>query len=416
MASNDRSKLSSTVPRPWWRLHKSTWAFAALVAGLLIAVNLMEFSRSGYPSWTGYEDLGWPWVWHVTTRSYPKYVHRAAFYENLAANATIGLAIAALASTVVEWRRRRRRRFWQLTLGELLLATAFIACLLGRYEALRKRHVAQQAACALLGKPGSVVFQSGLPDWVPKRAPGWMGGALEPFESARNMFVRELSPESDGFAPIADLTTLEIFCLSSPPRKLVPIDVNDADAAYFSGLTRLTELYLPQATISDVGLAHLRGLTRLQRLNLSLTRVTSAGMPHLADMRALESLNLSGTGVGDEGLASLAHLSSLESLDLSDTKVTGRGMASLSTLRSLESLDLEGTNLSDEGLRHLAGLPQLSALILRDTQVSDEGLESLYGLTNLRSLNLDGTNVTEVGIQRTIAAMPKMKYLRLRVE
>lgn len=129
--------------------------------------------------------------------------------------------------------------------------------------------------------------------------------------------------------------------------------------------------------VTDNELIHLARLTRLKRLYLFESQVGDAGLIHLAGMRHLEDLWLDRTLVTDAGLAHLARIRSLKSLSLNNTHVFDPGLLHLARLRSLVYLSLTGTHVTDAGLVHLANLTKLEALWLANTKVTTEGVENL---------------------------------------
>jgi len=395
--TSDKSRTVSPAwarPRPWWRLHASTWIVTALVVALFIVANLAEFARLDVRNYfLSHTELGWPRVWQRSTTKYipnwgsvppeaPVFLGRG-----LAANVAVGALIVAITVVLIEGRRRRRQRLLQSTVGGMLLATAVVAGLLGWYLKLRTRYDTQQAVCATLGGKGPMsampaTFESSLPVWMLTVKSPWLAGALRPFARATSFSMERVHPEFGGFAPISDLTTLEGFTIGRRVgfggKLAIEVPFGDEDAVHVGGLRRLICLQLPDTTITDAGLEQLKGLTRLEQLDLTGTRITEMGLRHLAGMTAMEDLRLSDTEMGDEGLAEVARLSSLKMLDLGNTRVSDRGLEYLTALRDLEQLDLRGTNVSDEGLPHLYGLKELRLLILIRTNVTDDGVQRLW--------------------------------------
>jgi len=67
--------------------------------------------------------------------------------------------------------------------------------------------------------------------------------------------------------------------------------ITDKGLARLSGLTSLSELYLPRQ-ITDAGLKHLKSLTKLSKLNLKYSKITNAGVLHLHGLTQLTQLKL----------------------------------------------------------------------------------------------------------------------------
>ena len=107
---------------------------------------------------------------------------------------------------------------------------------------------------------------------------------------------------------------------------------NDQDMEFFktfSGLPRLTALYLNATSVTDKGLSNLEGAEKLIQLNLDRTKVTDAGLQGIGNFQHLNILFLSHTAVSDAGLAHLRKCVRLKKLSLLKTKVTSEGVADL---------------------------------------------------------------------------------------
>lgn len=135
----------------------------------------------------------------------------------------------------------------------------------------------------------------------------------------------------------------------------------------------------------DEGMKHIKGLTTLQKLHLSSTQVSDAGLVHLIGLTTLQQLSLDSTSVSDAGMVHLTKLSNLQELDLGGTRVT------------------------DAGLANLKGLTNLQFLSLRETQVRGAGLAHLKGLTSLQYLDLDFSQVSVVARKELQQALPNCK-------
>lgn len=130
--------------------------------------------------------------------------------------------------------------------------------------------------------------------------------------------------------------------------------------------------------VTDAGLELVRGLPQLQWLNLFATQVTDAGLNNLKGLRQLRVLNLGSTRVTDAGMVHLKGLTKLQSLSLDQTEVTDAGLEHLQGLTQLDFLVLDDTQVTDGGLEQLAGLTQLKELSLNHTRVTDDGVKRLH--------------------------------------
>lgn len=150
----------SAARRPWWRLHLSTFMILAPVVFVLAALVVPR---------QGNHDLqqGWPqpflvphkdtvltgellWYQRPAWRNWDKWfpiAHLADLgialevsWAGLAVDVAFCLAVLSAIAIPLEWRRRRRRSFWQFTIAEglaAMLACAAIAGWLGRAKHLR---------------------------------------------------------------------------------------------------------------------------------------------------------------------------------------------------------------------------------------------------------------------------------------
>jgi len=379
-------------PRPWWRLHVSTWAMAAMAAAALTAVNASVFTRAaGLVAGKSCEEWGWPWTWRRLSHGIAPAEADASVLEYggqaLVGNASVGLAALACVTIVFERRRRRQGRFLQLSIGDLLLATAAAGAVIAWHLQAARSFEAQRGAVAALAARGrvAVVVDSSLPDWLVDRQAGG-GYLLDPFQNVLELKVIALKPAADRLRPLAELVRLERLEFDANAG------VGDADLIHLAGLRRLAYLDLEDARIGNAGLAQVAGLTRLRHLRLGNTRVSGTGLAALSELAPLEVLRLNGADVDDAGLA---HLRSL---------------------RRLTALDLTGTRVTDAGLAHVAGLENLERLTLYGTQITDAGLAQLQALAKLRRLDVAGTRVTPDGLRAMRRAMPQLTDLRPTVE
>jgi len=209
-AASDPPAAVSVAGRPWYRLHRSTWVVVLLVLAVLVLVAVPGEFRGqlaapalamadtatipiptsgtnfvvGETSDTEWEifEHGWPWTflerdvdlggtnwaprrplaqqaedyqvnveagWH--TAGAWTFHGDGLFFSGwaLASNLGVVLLILAAAACLSEWRRRRRGRFFQYTLAEMMLAITLTACVLSwwcvhRYQRREETALAKQ--------------------------------------------------------------------------------------------------------------------------------------------------------------------------------------------------------------------------------------------------------------------------------
>jgi internalin A len=207
---------------------------------------------------------------------------------------------------------------------------------------------------------------------------------------------------SRGLQALLGMTELRLLQLTSSRIE---------DLSPIRNLKALSQLHLPNSSITDEGLAPIAGLGNLQHLNLSRNpKIADAGMTHLSGLPKLGVLSLGGTSVGDAGLPAIGRITSLTSLGLDGNRVTDSGLASLAGLKNLEHLGLGGKSVTGIGFRSLAGLTGLKTLSMNDSGVTDEGLAGIAQLPGLEHLSMWRTGVTVDGLAH-LAAMPKLRHL-----
>jgi hypothetical protein len=217
-----------------------------------------------------------------------------------------------------------------------------------------------------------------------------------------------ISPAPSGISQILD----HEYALRGRCAVLFELDPGDEGLSAIQDLQCVTELQVPNASISDTGLYSLRGLAQLQFLNLhGCTHVTGLGLRHVRGFALLRSVILAGTALDDEGLTYLDDLPALDRLDLGRTRVTGAGLSHLTRFRALYSLDLSGTAIDDQSIRVLAGLP-LTELELGGTGITDAGLEYLEKFPELSRIDLTNTAISEAGLE-SLRRLPKLSEVAL---
>jgi hypothetical protein len=164
------------------RLHKSTWLINSCVAVILILIMVPGFHGDWHEAWDNWSvyQHGWPYVWVtrvadprtpsdmdrfeieatkplIVARSKPREVHGEmarsvppqwltkdcwlsndslyhVHYWGLLIDFVVFLLILAVASFVFEWRRRRRNKFHNTTILEILLLTIFVGCFFAYWQ------------------------------------------------------------------------------------------------------------------------------------------------------------------------------------------------------------------------------------------------------------------------------------------
>ena len=311
---------------------------------------------------------------------------------------------------------RPKRRWFQFSIGGVLLLTGAVAAVMAFYvnRVQRQREVValvEQHNGALSydfqrnrqGRPRGpewarkLLGQDFFSDLVHVRTTGIKNdeprltsiGSLKKLEMLN---LRNCAAGDEVFRHFGDLTELRRLDLSG--TKLSDAGLNKLDR-----LTKLQMLDLHQTRITDVGLRALRGMTELEGLDLSGTAISEV-FRQFGDLTELRRLDLSGTKLSDAGLNKLDRLAKLQWLDLHQTRITDAGLQGLRGMVELNQLDLSGTAISDLGIEYMPHLPRLGYLNLNDTKVSDESLENLNGLPALVAVSLHGSLVTEAGLKR----------------
>jgi len=168
---------------------------------------------------------------------------------------------------------------------------------------------------------------------------------------------------------------------------LKSLEPNDVQALDF-----LQPLLLDDAILPYV--ARLKGLTSFCPLS---ARFTAQGWLMLQSLPRLEHL-CAPYGLTDAEMASIATLQTLEEVEILDARMTNTGLASIGQLHNLQVLWLESTAMvTNEGLKTLAALPKLRSLRLAG-QFTNQGLAYLAAAPSLKTLWLDTPRATEQGL------------------
>ncbi|HET6879760.1 MAG TPA: hypothetical protein VFI31_06385 [Pirellulales bacterium] len=370
-------------------------------------------------------------------------------WAGLTGDVFVSLSLLAAFAAIVERRRRRRQRFWQFTIGDLLVAILLLSIPLESIA--QRRNAFANAISAAEGADGlgSVSFELMLPTWLGDIIDGWgvddiwaSLGWLRAHDATFHFpedqkyleVVRalvELDPENIHvmFTCVrrtpahGSITTAELAALRSLNglRNLTLNGADDSVMACLDSLPNLRSLTIDEqsSTLTAEGVAHLSDLSQLRYLHawprclgdegmavvqslrslegLSLPGASGRDIACLANLNHLRWLNLPNTTATDIELAPLAKLTRLERLHLSGYRINGAGLASLSSLARLWSLDLSRCGLSNEGLAAIGKLKSLRDLDLTETPITG-GLGHLAPLGRLQRLDLSFTEISDAGL------------------
>jgi Leucine-rich repeat (LRR) protein len=198
---------------------------------------------------------------------------------------------------------------------------------------------------------------------------------------------------------VVEPVTLSDPALEAHLRQL--LGITDGQTLLTSDLWAITELTVPENTLTLSDLAYLTGLQKLciygvSSYNLSvissLTQLTTLDIREFslsqAELNAIGSLpNLTELTLSGCGLSSVEALSGLRNLTyLSLSGNTIRDISALSFMTELHELDLSSNAVTN--LNAISGLKKLTRLNLADNSVSS--LIPLSGCTNLVLLDVSG--------------------------
>lgn len=464
---NDGEKGS----RPWHRLHLSTWLLLMLPAAALGLANLpgervdIIASRHSFNESTC--EHGWPRVWLVRD---PVWFNSASVWAltddvcrvdwlALAADLLTALTLLVAIAAAIEWRRRRRHRIWQFSLGDMILAMLVVAGAMSwcvrRHQALARFASTSNVSSNVLGGYGSISWQFSLPIWISDFVPDdervlsslWRLGLIRfddceidlPDNAAALASLQLLlacgrddvcltvakdSTDSLGVRSLSDLRHLRLDQLNNEIveslnalTELRTLELADtcprltrAGAARLGRLTQLRSLVASKRCLGDAGVAAIAGLPKLEAVAIS--GASDADLAQLSKLKRLRYLAFPDTTATDAGLAPLAALKSLEILELHGSRITGTGAAALAELPRLRKLDLTSCGLSDAGLAGLAGLDSLTDLSLRYTPVTGAGLVHLAEMQWLKWLDLWCTETDDKGL-KNLPRLPNLLQIEL---
>jgi len=320
----------------------------------------------------------------------------------LAANVVITLLISVAAMAGFEWWRRRRRRLWQFSLRELLVATFLIAIALSWWQWRRQRFQREQRAVATVNELVSVSKEYQGPQWL-RRLVGTK--RLDFLHTVTSVSCREGITDDhlqQARPCLESWRNVEGFHFPYGTNR-----VTDEGLECISHMTSLRGLHLWFVGITDEGLVHLSRMKDLRELDLLCEEVTGVGLEHLRGCSRLERLLLGSLKLDDRGLEAIGNLKGLRGLHIIGPQVTGAGMVHVARLKDLQWLYLDNTAVDDRGMEHLATMDGLKELYVEhNTRVTDTGLVHLEQLPNLQYVYLHCSGVTEEGVERLRRALP----------
>jgi hypothetical protein len=381
----------------------------------------------------------------------------------LALDIIVAAAGVATFGALVEWRRRRRRRFVQFSLRELLLFVTIVAVILGWGINQRKKDQERR------DRFGSI--RSMTASFAP-RAPLWLQ-TLVGDESLTSVGFNELSGilmwnsssgddikylvdrfpgevgimidtamSSDDVVSISKLDRLESFIRAAPingrptdlTRLLACLDklhnlreleiyetIDDAAMSRIAKLSRLESLVLSEAgRLTARGLAELQNLKELKRLSLSGAKLTSDALSRLSDLKRLRQLRLDHSTITEGGLAQLARIDDLEEINLYDTKLAGDGIRPLRALRRLRMLRLLQMKVTKADLEAMfepiddnrAPVERLKFLDVSRNGIGRGAIKHLEALKHLEVLYLDSAQIDGEAIT-ALQQLPELRRIRV---
>jgi len=353
---------STPARRPWFRLHRSTYAVLVVLVIVVTLLNVpgqlvvspqfySDGAKCGYLSvpWE-YFDHGWPLVYlrrdaecltipssflvgQVAWRSIWSLTRDVEEFDGfcLTIDFVVASIVLALGVAIYEtW--RRRRKLLQLHLIDLFLLITVAAGVLAWLSTEAREYRKEQQSLAKLEHETYLYTEPGGPTWVRKLI------GERPFRIFDR--VVDMGEGIDGIAG----SFRHLKRLTSAPA---------GDLSCLGQLPRLEAIELAREAIDDSQLVHLRHCGRLKGLNLYGVDVTDEGIVHLASVPTLQYLELTRTQISDDGLAHLAGLPELRVLCLLATGITDDGLSHLEALGSLEFLDLSYTRVTEAGIENL---------------------------------------------------------------
>ncbi len=445
MSESPQLTPAPVTKRPWWRLHRSTWVLTLLPAAVVLLLNvpgevtgqrtvfwdnpsLEYFSEAssedfsvvhGFPAVylrralpSGVDpgdDLPATVVWQLTNDVYELRV------GVLLLNVVVGAIFLAIFAAAVEWRRRRRKRFLQFTLFEVLATFAVVGAFMAWWTHERASDLELRDNLEKVGNGDRIV--SRFPQWLRS----WVGDeALLPLHFNRPVFsIQDWNEETH--EPIK-------YLIGKYPDA-APLMVNlfgnsdDDPAEMQKTFRKLGEL---------VGVRHLHVNQRafgewvfhcpnLRTLVVEAANPLTTGrygefklkndplLNRLKELPNLATFELWGFDATDRELEAITGAASITGITAGGLGITDVWIESLSRLPHLKWLTLEVSSIDDKGLKRLSDIKTLESLSLVGSQVTDAGLGYLIPLRNLKVVQLDGTKVTSAGAEVLRGERPDLK-------
>ncbi len=426
----------SLAPRPWYRLHLSTWLLLVLgiggavliivpgeaipapdppLNGWLAAEQATDDPFSSLPIPAGTLQVSAPGVAAIVHGWPFQYLRRSPYFvwpDPQASSSVpweltqsvdefrigvlildIGLVSSGLLILVglAEWRRRRRRRS-QFTLLDLLGLTTLTALVLGWWG--MQHRIDGEFQSHLAASEGRIHIEG---ETSTPRSPLWLqvlvhddrllkAGINEP---GMMRVVWSQSPNVDV------QYVVEYF-----PNRIDSVCVSDrAVGLYHLGSNwqtsnpsfQLLDWKWPSVLGADANPLNRDGLSRLSAIsNLRSIWIADASR------------------IDDECLAELCTHKNLEGIDLEGAVVTAKGLSNLADLKRLRLLGLQSSSIEDDNVPQLANIKTLEELDLSQTWITDRGLDSLRALSALKYVDLRQTAVTDAGVATLKSALPKL--------
>jgi hypothetical protein len=251
----------------------------------------------------------------------------------------LGTVVLAM---VIDWRRRRARHFWQLSLRELAAMTFGLAVICGWWGSLYRETQRQTATLKALDNVlARALGGDGISDGTSSTI--WLSMADRTWQSKGDWFLELFWGPQTKPRWFAEVVALELT---------VEQGVADEAVALIGQLPALEEfslkVYGGSRRLSNESVQTIAGLRKLRTLELG---------------RMGGNWDMSVIGLNDEQVACLAQLPNLERLDLSHNHVSDEGLRQLKGLKRLEVLEISNNATTDAGVDELReSLPDLQVL------------------------------------------------------
>jgi hypothetical protein len=194
----------------------------------------------------------------------------------------------------------------------------------------------------------------------------------------------DLGPRA-GFEHLRDLP--RVYNLNIEAR-----DLTEAEVRILARCVDLRGLHLTKVRGVPAALKATRDFPNLTYLHVSMSDLTDADLKEINP--AVESLELRQCTISDAGLATL-QLKNLKTLQVDGELVTDRSIAGLTHCPNLEELYTHGmTQATDASFETLAALPKLKLVRLYSDELTDAGFERLRKSRSLDQVVLQGERLS----------------------